>query len=1105
MKKVLAILLAVCLTVGVLPVYSSAASETEENNSFATAQQINVNAALTGAIPDGGDLDFYTFRLDRDGYIRLSFRHEYVDDSSTLWKLTLFDANCGAINQKTGSGKDVNHTYDPVGLPAGTYYIEVAPYSHNTYSTVPYNLTVNYTPAGDWETEDNGEFSRADQIDVNETVNGSMIHNSDTDLFQFSLSQPGYINLSFDHEYIDDSSTLWYINLYNAEYRLINRYSAAGEDIKNEYGYVGLPAGTYYVGISPYSLNTYSTKPYKMKVNFTPSAEWETEFNDAFDLADAIQTNQMVHGAIMNSSDKDFYRFELPSDGAVILSFAHDYVDNSSVLWYIDICNSEYKLLNEYRSTGDIVDGKSGIIGLPAGTYYVRVRPYSSYTYKTIPYRLTVNYTQSGPEAGPWETEFNDQFADADVIPVNQSVGGSIMSDSDEDFCRFELDEQGPVSITFKHDYLDNSGTVWRVYLYNNALKQISQYDSKGTDTRNLFGPSNLAAGTYYVKITPYSSYTYSTNTYVFYVSAGGESSPAPTSSPSPAPTQSPTPIPTSTPTAKPTTAPPPSSTPDIKALENFLAQFGWWAGGSSYDAQRATASSPAQYGAKNIFEAMLSTGSGYCYNDTLYPGEARQEVWDGKDPWGKWNGYRKTNAQKMEWILSHIFNCSDSHIAALKSSVLKENPTIYYLDGYYYNKLGGVGGGFSASVTNIQPYDGKYRVTYSLKSMYETTGRPRYAIVEWKVIDGQGYWSLHYNTELKDGQDPIKTGGFLDVKEQEYYCKPVLWAVENRITSGIGTGKFGPESSCTRGQIVTFLWRAAGSPSPKTATNPFTDVKPSDYYYKAVLWAVENNITSGIGNGKFGPGNSCTRGQAVTFIWRAAGSPNSATGNSFKDVAAGSYYEKAVNWAVANGITSGTSKTAFSPGKTCTRGQIVTFLYRHYVQATDVKPPKPEDTAYQDILKGLSNKDYFLYDVDSDGIRELIVLRTDETAIRGSVYTVQDGRAIGLMDNETIMSMASVPGGRIGVVSKQGKKYICTRSWNSGYSHPYTSNTGEIKLYTLLGGKLTLSEKVAYRIQSMNSTVPGETDIVRTVNGSGTALDYSQYQEWIESMTWLG
>lgn len=194
-------------------------------------------------------------------------------------------------------------------------------------------------------------------------------------------------------------------------------------------------------------------------------------------------------------------------------------------------------------------------------------------------------------------------------------------------------------------------------------------------------------------------------------------------------------------------------------------------------------------------------------------------------------------------------------------------------------------------------------------------------------VVNGKTYTTQRASFRISANSG--SSTSFTDVKSNAYYADAVKWAVEKDITSGTGNNKFSPDASCTRGQIVTFLWRAAGSPTPQTTTNPFTDVKPSDYYYKAVLWAVENNITSGIGNGKFGPGNSCTRGQSVTFIWRAVGSPNSATGNSFTDVATGSYYEKAVNWAVANGITSGTSKTAFSPSKTCTRGQIVTFLYR--------------------------------------------------------------------------------------------------------------------------------------------------------------------------------
>ena len=171
--------------------------------------------------------------------------------------------------------------------------------------------------------------------------------------------------------------------------------------------------------------------------------------------------------------------------------------------------------------------------------------------------------------------------------------------------------------------------------------------------------------------------------------------------------------------------------------------------------------------------------------------------------------------------------------------------------------------------------------------------------------------------------------GGFNDVYEDDYYAKPVKWAVENKITSGTGNGKFSPGNSCTRGQIVTFLWRAAGEPEPAAAVNPFADVSATDYYYKAVMWAVENNITSGTGEGEFSPGASCTRNQAVTFLWRADGKPGASGGNTFVDVESGSYYEEAVNWAVANKITSGTGADKFSPGQVCTRGQIVTFLYR--------------------------------------------------------------------------------------------------------------------------------------------------------------------------------
>ena len=169
----------------------------------------------------------------------------------------------------------------------------------------------------------------------------------------------------------------------------------------------------------------------------------------------------------------------------------------------------------------------------------------------------------------------------------------------------------------------------------------------------------------------------------------------------------------------------------------------------------------------------------------------------------------------------------------------------------------------------------------------------------------------------------------FVDVKEGVYYYDAVLWAVEQKITSGTSATTFSPDTSCTRAQMVTFLWRAAGSPKVENGKNPFTDVKADAYYYDAVLWAVEKGVTSGTSATTFSPDATVTRGQTVTFLYRNAGSPEVSGTMPFTDVEADAYYAKAVQWAVQQKITTGTSETTFSPMSDCTRGQIVTFLYR--------------------------------------------------------------------------------------------------------------------------------------------------------------------------------
>ena len=183
------------------------------------------------------------------------------------------------------------------------------------------------------------------------------------------------------------------------------------------------------------------------------------------------------------------------------------------------------------------------------------------------------------------------------------------------------------------------------------------------------------------------------------------------------------------------------------------------------------------------------------------------------------------------------------------------------------------------------------------------------------------------YHITVTGGEE--RENPFADVAESDFFYESVLWAVEKGITTGVDKTHFGPLTACNRAQVVSFLGRAAGSPEPTSNSNPFSDVSVSDFYYKAVLWAVENGITTGVDSTHFGPTTACNRAQVVTFLWRSQGSPESHAAVSFTDVKAGEFYTSAVAWAVEEGVTTGIDTNTFGVTTVCNRAQVVTFLYR--------------------------------------------------------------------------------------------------------------------------------------------------------------------------------
>ena len=281
-------------------------------------------------------------------------------------------------------------------------------------------------------------------------------------------------------------------------------------------------------------------------------------------------------------------------------------------------------------------------------------------------------------------------------------------------------------------------------------------------------------------------------------------------------------------------------------------------------------------------------------------------------------------------------------------------------------SKAGQGGGGVQLSALNPNSDDDKNCEAYKLVTKYMTKYYPewsdRYDAVlrsydsyatpatgtEYKetwsgnfswnldssgLTDPDGYADMSAAEILADLFGDAETQpsqkGFNDVKPGDYFYDAVNWAVEKGITTGTSATTFSPNASCTRAQIVTFLWRASGSPEPKTASNPFTDVAANAYYCKAVLWAVENGITTGTSATTFSPDAPCTRAQGVTFLWRANGSKAASAAASFTDVASDAYYAPAVAWAAEQNVTGGVGNGLFSPDTTCTRAQNVSMLYR--------------------------------------------------------------------------------------------------------------------------------------------------------------------------------
>lgn len=473
-----------------------------DNSGFANAKSISVNTAVSGSLPTSGTVNYYKFTLPKAGYVYMEFNHGYVDRDWDFWNFSIYDGSYEYIMDRNSNGKKLSTSYSSVGLAAGTYYVKIKSVN---WSDVSYNFIVHSNPADNWEKEKNETFETANVFGTNMIINGSIRQDNDIDFYKFEVPQDGVAYIEFNHDYVDRDWNFWNIRIYNQSFEELMSRNASGKKLNRTYGKLGIPAGTYYVRITK---DNWSDASYNFIFHTEASNAWEKEQNESYQTANALAVNSAVSGSIREDSDKDFYRFEISQPGYVNFDFGHAYVDFDWNYWNITLYNGSYEELISRNAGGKTLNQSYAMVGIPAGTYYVRV---TKDNWSDAAYNLKVNYTT----ASDWETELNENFDTADDILMNAYIYGSIRYNDDFDVYKLAVSGPGYISVVFNHDTVDSDSNLWHIRLYDASFHEIKDAYSTGKNGVVVL-PCYVGAGVYYVKINGY--YQWSDVNYSFKV-----------------------------------------------------------------------------------------------------------------------------------------------------------------------------------------------------------------------------------------------------------------------------------------------------------------------------------------------------------------------------------------------------------------------------------------------------------------------------------------------------------------------------------------------------------------------------------------------------------
>ncbi len=377
-------------------------------------------------------------------------------------------------------------------------------------------LVITALTASVFALEIQGSIADAKSINTNMPYTDNLPTSNTVNYYRFELNQDGYIGIDFEHDNFTESYTGWRIRLLGEDSSEFDSFTSRWNQPKASSPNIGLPAGTYYVKVETASWSGHHDADYVLRVNYTASDYWEKEPNDTILSATAIEVNRFYSGSVNHSGDVDFFEFELKDDGYISIGFEHANYTESHVGWRIILLDKDSREFDRFTSRWNQPEASSPSIGLPAGTYYVKVEAASSVRHHSADYKMKVNYTASDY----WEKEPNDTVLTATPIKVNQAYMGSINRSSDKDYYSFEFSSVGEVTIDFEHAIYEGNYNGWRISLIdaqsNQLLRFTSQWNQPLVSSEEIF----LEAGSYYILVEAASSVRHHTADYSMTVNA---------------------------------------------------------------------------------------------------------------------------------------------------------------------------------------------------------------------------------------------------------------------------------------------------------------------------------------------------------------------------------------------------------------------------------------------------------------------------------------------------------------------------------------------------------------------------------------------------------